>query len=72
MFGDIDHEGRLQTLSEASKCRGLGGYFLLWPIKIVKRSELATEEQRHWAEAVFERIREYTGMKSALGDTSII
>jgi hypothetical protein len=72
MFGDIDHEGRPQTLSEASKCRGLGGYFLLWPIKIVKRCKLAAEEQRHRAETVFERIREYTGMKSALGDKSII
>jgi hypothetical protein len=72
MLGDVDHKGRPQTLGEVSKCRGLGGYFLLWPIKVVKRSTLATEEQRHRAEAVFERIRDYTGMKSVLGDKSII
>jgi hypothetical protein len=72
MLGDIDHEGRVQSFSDSSKGRGLGGYFLLWSIKIVKRSKPAREEQRCRAEAVFERIREYTGMKATLGDASII
>jgi hypothetical protein len=72
MFGDVDLEGRLQSHSEAAKSRALGGYFLLWPIKIVKRLNSATDEQRSRGQAVFERIRECTGMKSALGDRSII
>jgi hypothetical protein len=72
MLGDIDRDGRLQSLNESSRCRALGGYFLLWPIKIVKQLKSATEEQRHGGRIVFERVREYTGMKSALGDASII
>lgn len=72
-LGDIDHEGHLiEMSSQAAKCKGVGAYFLLWSIKIIKRSPSATPEQRSNAQAVFERIREYTGMKSALGELSSI
>jgi hypothetical protein len=71
-LGDIDHKGHLQSLSEASKCRGLGGYFLLWPIKVVKQTKSVTDEQRQRGQRVFERIRECTGMKSTLGEMSCI
>jgi hypothetical protein len=72
MLGDVNHEGRLQAIGEASKCTALGGYFLLWPIKIVKQLNSATDEQLSRGQAVFERIRECTGMKSALGNKSVI
>lgn len=34
--------------------------------------DMATEAQRRMATAVFERIRDYTGMKDLLGDISNI
>lgn len=72
-LGDIDHEGNLRaTLSNGPKCEGIGGYFLLWSIKIIKSTPSATIEQRSMAERVFERIRECTGMKAALGELSSI
>ena len=73
-LGDIDHRGGIIRSSDqnALKCRGIGGYFLLWPIKIVKSTKSATEEQRMDAQRVFERIREYTGMKEVLGERSNI
>ena len=71
-LGDIDHEGNIVDKSRIPKCRGVGGYFLLWPIKISKNTHSATERQRCAAQRVFERIRECTGMKSALGDLSSI
>ncbi|MCJ1243028.1 hypothetical protein MMC30_000224 [Trapelia coarctata] len=72
-LGDIDHQGNiLANSSGAPKCKGIGGYFLLWPIKIIKRTQSATVEQRVTAQGVFERIRECTGMKAALGEASSI
>jgi len=71
-FGDIDNQGRKTDLAFAARCRALGAYFLLWPIKILKSSKAVTVRQREDAEIVFERIREYTGMKDALGDLSCI
>jgi hypothetical protein len=72
-LGDIDHEGNIvENSSGTPKCKGVGGYFLLWPIKIIKVIRSATAEQRSVAQGVFERIRECTGMKSALGELSSI
>jgi hypothetical protein len=71
-FGDLDHEGKSISISQSSKCRGVGAYFLLWPIKIIKTLKTATYDQQKCAQSVFERIREYTGMKNALGDLSSI
>jgi hypothetical protein len=72
-LGDIDHEGNLVENSPGTpKCKGVGGYFLLWPIKMIKVIRSATAEQRSIAQGVFERIRECTGMKSTLGELSSI
>lgn len=76
MMGDIDHTGQVRKAdSPAPRCRAIGSYFLLWPIKILKGHiliDIITEEQRQSAAVVFDRIREYTGMKDLLGDASII
>jgi len=72
-LGDIDHEGNiLEKASKTPKCKGIGGYFLLWPVKIIKRTHSATAQQKAIAQGVFERIRECTGMKAALGEASSI
>ena len=71
-LGDVDHEGNVQVSSSASKCRGVGAYLLLWPIKTVKGNKSTTAEQRKSAQCVFERIRDYTGMKATLGELSSI
>jgi len=72
-LGDIDHEGKITESSTRIKmCFGIGGYFLLWPIKVIKGNTFATTEQAVAAKSVFERIRECTGMKSILGDKSLI
>jgi len=72
-LGDVDHEGNIPAPSTGTSiCRGVGGYFLLWPMKIFKTTRSATGEQRITAREVFERIRECTGMKSTLGDASKI
>ncbi|CAK7206193.1 hypothetical protein SEUCBS139899_008979 [Sporothrix eucalyptigena] len=73
-FGDVDQMGHPHDYKNgAPRCRGIGGYLLLWPIKIAKGPEAATTlEQKARGERVFERIREYTGMKAELGDKSII
>jgi len=72
-LGDIDHQGNiLVNSSHTPKCKGIGGYFLLWPIKIIKRTLSATPQQRAVAQGIFERIRECTGMKAVLGDASSI
>jgi hypothetical protein len=72
-LGEIDHEGKsLEITKGLSICQGVGGYFLLWPIKIVKGLPCATSEQRTSAQRVFERIRDCTGMKEMLGDASSI
>ncbi|KAF3768092.1 hypothetical protein M406DRAFT_329132 [Cryphonectria parasitica EP155] len=76
MMGDIDHTGHVRrSQSLAPRCRAIGAYFLLWPIKIFKGDllqDISTDQQRHAAAAIFERVREYTGMKSLLGDESLI
>ncbi|KAI0132450.1 hypothetical protein BJ170DRAFT_613966 [Xylariales sp. AK1849] len=73
-FGDIDHLGRVHNdLNSPPKCRAIGGYLLLWPVKIIKApTSSTTQAQKGKAQVVFERIREYTGMKSELGDRSSI
>jgi hypothetical protein len=72
-LGDIDHDGKILEDSRGAHVRkGIGGYFLLWPIKIIKSLEHVTLEQRNAAQAVFERIRECTGMKATLGGLSNI
>lgn len=77
MFGEIDHEGRVAEkpayANEGQGCRAIGSYFLLWPIKILKGPQCSvSDEQRRAAKAVFDRIRDYTGMKAELGDLSMI
>jgi hypothetical protein len=73
MLGDIDHEGNIMGEELGAKiCKGIGGYFLLWPIRITKSTKYALPDQTIIAQAVFDRIRECTGMKSALGDASCI
>ena len=72
-LGDIDHRGKLiGSSSSTPKPRGVGAYFLLWPIKMIKALKHPTTEQKRVAQVVFERIREYTGMKSTLGERSNI
>jgi hypothetical protein len=71
-FGDIDQDGNILDDGVSPRTSGIGAYFLLWPIKIVKRSQTVTPEQQKTAETVFERIRERTGMKATLGDLSCI
>ena len=72
-LGDIDHQGNLnQSPSSTPKIRGVGAYFLLWPIKMIQGLKHPIAEQKRIAQIVFERIREYTGMKSTLGERSNI
>ncbi|KAF2667594.1 hypothetical protein BT63DRAFT_456896 [Microthyrium microscopicum] len=71
-FGDINAQGMLQNSAQVARSSGLGGYFLLWSIKIIKVNEHVSHSTREYAKAVFERIRESTGMKSVLGDWSCI
>ncbi|KAI0128166.1 hypothetical protein F4776DRAFT_198306 [Hypoxylon sp. NC0597] len=73
-FGDIDRLGRLHDHKTGPpRCRGIGAYLLLWPIKMIKGVQLSTTpEQKRSGQVVFERIREYTGMKSHLGSLSVI
>ena len=57
-LGDIDHEGNMTgNLPGIPISRGLGAYFLLWPIKMIKTMHSPTEEQKRVAQGVFERIR---------------
>lgn len=70
-FGDVDSSGRMSMVKSVSEA--IGGYFLLWPIKIIKgANSAATSAQKDASSAVFERIRECTGMKENLGSLSII
>lgn len=80
-LGDIDSAGNLlglkerfeeEVLEEKRSLQGVGAYFLLWPIKILKSHEFVDEEQREMARGVFERIREVTGMRDRLGEKSCI
>ncbi len=73
-LGDVDAMGRAHSNEDGPPCcRAIGGYLLLWPIRISKPQDSATtpaQKERAWR--VFERIRDYTGMKATLGDKSII
>jgi hypothetical protein len=73
-FGDVNHMGWAHNVKNGPpRTRAIGGYLLLWPIKTIKgQSSATTEEQKERACRVFERIRDYTGMKAILGDKSII
>lgn len=73
-LGDLCDSGRVRDpTSPPPKCRAVGAYLLLWPIKIIKGAQShASEEQKLAAQSVFERIREYTGAKQYLGDLSSI
>ena len=72
-FGDIDSAGHLAIYHELFGSQAIGGYFLLWPIKIIKgEKSYSTPRQKAAAQAVFERIRDCTGMKTYLGSLSII
>ncbi|TVY25560.1 hypothetical protein LHYA1_G005790 [Lachnellula hyalina] len=73
-LGDIGHMGREHDFKDGPpRCRAIGGYLLLWPIRITKgQSSATTLEQKQRACRIFERIRDYTGRKSTLGDKSII
>jgi hypothetical protein len=64
MMGDIDSDGKPANNQNLS--RGIGAYFLLWPIRIIRDAANTTREQKETAETVFQRIRECTGMKIAL------
>lgn len=70
-FGDLTLTGERSI--ELAGSRSIGAYFLLWPIKIMKAETTSTSpEQKQASALVFERIREYTGMKKNLGSLSII
>ena len=70
-LGEVDQDGNLlDNLPGTKSVKAIGGYFLLWPIKFTKSTRSATSHQRMAARDVFERIRECTGMKTALGDES--
>lgn len=72
-FGDVDATGNLSIYHELFGSQAIGAYFLLWPIKIIKADDgVSTAQQKEAASAVFERIRDCTGMKSSLGSLSII
>jgi hypothetical protein len=73
-LADINHLGIPHDAKTGSpRCRAIGAYLLLWPIKIIKGSTFATwPKQKEAAQAVFERLRDHTGMKSSLGDLSLV
>ena len=72
-LGDIDHTGNIITIGLGTKtCQAVGAYFLLWPIKIMKSTPSALANQTIVSKAIFERIRECTGMKTTLGAASCI
>jgi hypothetical protein len=73
-LGDVDHMGWVHDVKDGPpRCRAIGGYLLLWPIRVSKSQPFAmTPEQKKRAWRVFEQIRDYTGMKATLGDKSII
>ncbi|KAK7956329.1 uncharacterized protein PG986_005551 [Apiospora aurea] len=73
-LGDIDHLGRgAEAPNAAPKCRSIGCYLLLWPIKIIKAPDSAASlEQKGKAQSAYERIRDYTGMRSRLGEMGVL
>lgn len=73
-FGEIDNLAHVHDIATGPpKCRAIGSYLLLWPIKIIKAGEAWTSTaQKVQAQMAFEKIREHTGMKSLLGDKSSI
>ncbi|CAK7221945.1 hypothetical protein SBRCBS47491_004702 [Sporothrix bragantina] len=47
LFGDVDHMGRPHDCTNGPpRCRGIGGYLLLWPIKIIKGQACATTPEQ--------------------------
>jgi hypothetical protein len=73
-LGDVDHMGWVHNYQgDPPRCRAIGGYLLLWPIRIIKSdSYVTTSKQKTIACKIFERIRDCTGMKDALGDKSSV
>ncbi|KAK6853112.1 hypothetical protein PG995_009924 [Apiospora arundinis] len=73
-LGDVDRLGHATDARDGiPKCRSIGCYLLLWPIKIIKApGSAASLEQRDKACSVYERIRDYTGMRSRLGVLSML
>ncbi|KAK8042514.1 Zn2/Cys6 DNA-binding protein [Apiospora phragmitis] len=73
-LGDIDHLGHVPDARNGiPKCRSIGCYLLLWPIKIIKApGSAASLGQKAKAQSVYERIRDCTGMTSRLGDLSVL
>ncbi|KIW02839.1 uncharacterized protein PV09_05896 [Verruconis gallopava] len=67
-LGDITNKGKPIKSTTSPKGKAVGGYFLLWPTKVIKNLDIITPHQAMYAELTFERIREHTGMKSALTD----
>jgi hypothetical protein len=71
MLGDIDHTGTVTT--GTANLRAVGAYLILWPVKILgSPSARVSDEQRQMAAMAYERVREYTGMRSQLGKLSDI
>ncbi|KAI1330938.1 hypothetical protein F5Y16DRAFT_395900 [Xylariaceae sp. FL0255] len=73
-FGDITSSGQVHDHSKGPpRCQWIGAYFQLWPMKIIGGESISTDPyQKRLGKIAFERIREYTGMKSHLGDKSKI
>lgn len=74
LLGNLDESGQVRDpVSTPPKCRAVGAYLLLWPIKMVKDTDSsASEEQKRAAQSVFQQITEYTGAKLYLGALSSI
>ena len=78
MLGDIDRNGQTALTDAAPDSqtirltRGIGGYFLLWPMKILKSNHRVHSEKREAAARVFQRIRQCTGMEVVMGERSNI
>lgn len=71
-LGDINAVGYCLP-PDAARCQAVGAYLLLWPIKIIKGPQsMASQSQKWAAEEIFERIRNCTGMKSALGTLFLV
>lgn len=59
-----------EILEEKKTLQGVGAYFLLWPIKVVKGNKHVGDGERESATLVSEMIRDVTGMKGRLGERS--
>jgi hypothetical protein len=72
---DINRAGAVlgeEILEEKKPLQGVGAYFLLWPIKVVKGNQHVGDVEREMAGQVAERIRDVTGMRGLLGERSSI